>query len=109
MMKFPALKFLANVDAHIEVNDGTDENGAPNVVDEFVVGCRFEQSNSVVHTKEGTKVTLRAKVFIFEGFEKCPNEMTGFCTVDKVKYDVANVSKKRNPDGSIQHIVLELM
>ena len=29
--------------------------------------------------------------------------------IDEIKYDIANVSKKRNPDNSVHHIVLELI
>lgn len=108
-MKLPVTKFLANEDANIQIANGTDENGALNIVDKVDVKVRFEQSNSVVYTKEGTKVTLKAKLFMFEKFDKIPDDASGFCTINNIKYDIVNSSKKMNPDGSVNHIVLELI
>lgn len=103
-------KFLATESAAIEIAGGTDENGALKIVSTFDVKCRHQQSNSVVYTKEGTKVTLKGKAFIFEQFELFPdNDASGFCTIGGIKYDMVHSSKKRNPDGSVNHIVLELI
>ena len=108
-MKFQVPKYLALANAHVQISNGTDENGALKVENEFDVGCRLQQSNSVTYTKEGTKVTLKAKLFVFEKFDNFPDDTSGFCTVDGVKYDIVNSSKKRNPDNSVNHIVLELV
>lgn len=108
-MKLPVPKYLATASAIVQIADGTDENGALDIIDNFDVKARLEQSNSVVYTKEGTKVTLKAKLFIFEKFEKFPDDASGFCTVNDIKYDIVNTSKKRNPDNSVHHIVLELV
>lgn len=108
-MGLPVPKFLARTSASIQIVSGTDENGAPNVVSEFNVNCRSEQSNAVAFTKEGRDVPLKSKVFIFEKFESFPDEIAGFCTINSVRHDIVNGSKKLNPDGSINHIVLELI
>ena len=108
-MKLPVPKFLATASAVVQIADGTDENGALNIVNSVEVNARLEQSNSVVYTKEGVKVTLKAKLFIFEKLEEIPNDTSGFCIVDGDKYDIINTSKKRNPDNSVHHIVLELV
>ena len=108
-MKLPVPKYLATASAIVQIADGTDENGALNIVKEIDVKARLEQSNSVVYTKEGTKVTLRAKLFIFEKFDEIPDDALGFCIVNEIKYDIVNASKKRNPDNSVHHIVLELV
>lgn len=110
-MKLPVPKFLATGSAEVQIADGTDENGALNIVKKVDVKARLEQSNAVVYTKEGTKVTLRAKLFIFEKFDEIPDGTLGYCTVEGIgiKYDIVNTSKKRNPDNSVHHIVLELI
>ena len=109
-MKLPVPKFLATASANIQIANGTDENGALNIVSSVDdVGCRLEQSDEVVYTRDGTKVTLRAKLFIFDKFEEIPDDAHGLCTVGGNKYDIANTSKKRNPDNSVNHIVLELI
>lgn len=109
MMKLPTLSFLTKEEVKIEVSDGTDENGALDIKKSFEVKARFEQSNSVIYTKEGTKVSLRGKLFIFEKLDEFPDDMSGFCTIDETKYDIVHASKKRNPDNSVNHVVLELI
>lgn len=108
-MKLPVPKFLAKTPSHIEITNGTDENGAANVTSEFDVNCRHESSNAVIFTKEGREVPLKAKAFIFEEFENFPDDITGFCTIGTIRYDIANGSRKLNPDGSVNHIELELI
>ena len=108
-MKLPVPKFLATASAVVQIADGTDENGALNIVKKVDVKARLEQSNAVVYTKEGTKVTLRAKLLIFENLDEIPDNASGFCTVEGIKYDIVKTSKKRNPDNSVNHIVLELV
>lgn len=108
-MKLPTPKFLAKEDAKVQISEEIDENGALKVTKEFDVKSRLEQSNDVIYTKEGTKVSLRAKLFVFEKFDEFPDDAKGFCVVSNEKYDIAHTSKKRNPDSSVNHIVLELM
>lgn len=108
-MQLPIPRFLATASATISIADGTDENGALKIVDEFSVKARLEQSSSVIYTKEGTKVSLKAKLFVFEKFDRIPDDAHGFCTVGNTKYDIANTSKKWDPDNTVHHIVLELI
>lgn len=108
-MRLPVPKFLATEGAKIQIADGTDENGVLKVVNEFDVKCRFEQGNFVAYTKEGEKLTLKGKTFIFEKLDAFPDDTEGYCTIDEITYDIVHASKKRNPDGSINHIVLELI
>ena len=108
-MRLPVPKYLATARAVVKIADGTDENGALNIVKEVDVSARLEQSNSVIYTKDGTKVTLKAKLFIFDKLDEIPNDVSGFCIVEGNTYDIANTSKKRNPDNSVHHIVLELI
>ena len=51
-MKLPVPKFLATASADVQIADGTDENGALNIVKKVDVKARLEQSNVVVYTKE---------------------------------------------------------
>lgn len=108
-MKLPTPKRLATKDIKVQIANGTDENGVLNIVDVFDVKCRFEQSNSVAYTKEGEKLTLKGKAFIFEKLEKFPDDASGLCTVGEIQYDIVHSSKKYDPYGSINHIVLELI
>ena len=108
-MRLPVPKFLATTESIIQFSDGTDENGDLKIIEEVNVKCRFEKSNSVAYTKEGVKVALQAKVYIFEKFDKFPDEVSGLCTAQNCTYDICTAKRLFNPDGSIHHIVLELI
>ena len=109
-MKLPVPKFLATTDAKIQIASGTDENGVLIITDEINnMKVRLEKGNSSTYTKEGNKIRLQAKIFIFEKFDKFPEEVIGQCTIDNCKYDIVNAKRLFNPDGSIHHIVLELI
>lgn len=109
-MKLPVPKFLAVNQAHIKLASETDENGALKITSEFDVQCRFQEGRTVAYTKEGNKIFLKGKAFILGGFcNLTEDDILGFCTIEGVEYDILSGSKKYNPDGSINHIVLELM
>lgn len=108
-MRLPTPKFLASKEISVQIGQGTDENGALKIDDKFDVKGRVEQNNSVIHTKDGTKVSLKAKAYIFSQLDKFPNDTSGTCTIDDVTYEIVNTSKKLCPDGSVHHIVLELI
>lgn len=111
-MKLPVPKFLAVTNITIELSDGLDENGSHKIVSTFDVGCRFEESHSVVYTNEGKKTTLSGKAFIFEKLDKFPNnpnDIVGRCKVRDGEYHISQAIRMLNPDGSVNHIVLGLM
>lgn len=108
-MKLPTLKGLATSHANVEISNGTDENGSVTVEKEIPCDCRVEQRNDVVALKDGRQVTVLMKVFIFDKLDEFPDNILGFCTLFNYRYDIAKGSIKRNPDGSVNHIVLELM
>lgn len=109
-MRLPTLRRLASKDVHVQIGDGsTDENGAVKISEEFDVKAKVEYGSTVIHTKEGTKVTLKAKAFIFDQLDKFPSQASGSCTIDGITYEIVNANKKFCPDGSAHHIVLELL
>lgn len=108
-MKLNRPKFLATENVIIEIADGTDENGALNIVSVVETKARVESTNSIVYTKEGVKTTLKQKLFIFDRFDKIPDCASGFCTVNNIKYDVAFTAKYKNPDGTMNHVLMGLM
>lgn len=111
LMKLPSLNYLATASAIVQIADGTDENGAPKIVKEIQCDCRVEQENKTVYLKDGRQVTLMMKLFIFDKLDEFPTleKISGFCTIFNYKYDIAIVKILLNPDGSRNHIVLELM
>ena len=103
-------KFLAKSDLLIKIAEGYDENGSLKIAKEVMVKARHQSDCSTVYTKDGHKITLRAKVFIFENFDELYEGMTGQCIMGTdVEYDIVNASRKTNPDGTTNHYVLELV
>ena len=108
-MRLSVPKFLAKDDIVVKVADGYDENGSPKISETIEVKARVEKKSTTIYNKEGNKVTTKARAFIFEKLESFPDELSGFCTVGEESYDIAMLSKLKNPDGSTNHIVMELI
>lgn len=105
----PTLSFLADTSLSITLTNGIDRDGAPIPTSEFAVLSRLNKANSRVNTKDGQKFTLTAKAFIFERFDMFPDNIQGACTDGITTYQIIKGNKSKNPDGSINHIVLELV
>lgn len=108
-MKLPTLKHLATESIEVKIANGTDENGSPKISKTVSCKCRAEQTSEIVYLKDGRKVTLLMKLFIFDKLDEFPTEFSGFCTIFNYTYDIAAVRRLLNPDGSLNHIELRLM
>lgn len=108
-MKLSVPSFLAKKEIDLKLFNGTDANGENIIAVELSVGCRLELANGTTYTKEGKRVPLSGKVFIFDKLGSFPDEVSGTCKIGTVNYDIAKASVKHNPDGTVNHIVLELM
>ena len=103
-------KFLANKTISLVFNsEDTDENGEEKIIGEISTKCRMQKDDGTAYLADGKKADLRAKVFVFDELDKFPDEIFGECTIDGTKYQIAKASKMANPDGTINHVVLELM
>lgn len=108
-MKLPTLKHLAKKSAIVQIADGTDENGSLKIVKEIPCNCRVEQQNKTIYLKDGRQATLMMKLFIFEKLDEFQEDASGYCTIFNYKYDIAAIKTCLNPDGSKNHVVLELI
>lgn len=101
--------FLAKENVTITLTNGIDENGSPKKVSEFTVKGRVEEANAVIFETDGKKVQLSRKVFIFESLDNFNDKVEGTCLIDKSSFKIYNSKRLKNPDGSLNHVVLELM
>ena len=108
-MKLYTPKHLATIQAAIEFADGTDENGNIKCLSYAVVNGRLESSNSIAYTQDGRKVSLSAKLFIFEQTHLFSLKTEGKCKIGDTEFLIANVTIRMNPDGSVNHVVLGLI
>lgn len=102
------IRKVANSKAHVQLGNKFDENGELEIIKEFDVKARKESSNSTVYTREGVRVNLKKKLFIFESLAEFKGMDHGFCTIDEERFDIATIKTLLNLDGTINHIVLEL-
>lgn len=106
-----SLDFLATDKMDIVFFGEINEDGENEVIGHLDnVSCRVQNHNGTAYSKDGKEVKLSLKVFIFESLESFPDDkISGQCTIGKVVYDIYCGSIYKNPDGTINHIVLELM
>lgn len=102
-------KFLAKTPIIIKVSDGLDENGDMKILTEVSTKAKVEDTNTVVYTPDGGKSVLKKKAFVFDQISGLPAGLSGKCIVDNASYEIFSARLLRNPDGTRNHFVLELM
>lgn len=109
-MKLPTPKFLANQLIQIEFHDDkTDVNGNNVVLSSLEVMCRYQESNETSYLKDGKKVRLVGKAFVFDKLDEFPEKIIGKATIGTDSHEVFKGERFKNPDGSVNHIVLEMV
>jgi len=109
-MKLSGLPGLTKTSVKIDLtSSNTDKNGSNVAHNSFNTDVRFEDSNFVTYTTEGKKVTAKQKVFTFNHLNDFPEKVTGFVTSGTTRYEIVGCTKLRNPDSTLNHIVLELI
>lgn len=101
--------FLAKQDVTIKITDGTDMNGVENVTNEINVEARVQTTNTFTYTVKGQKVALQAKVFLFNKLEIFNCNVTGKCIINVNEFAINRIRILYNPDGTKNHVVLELI
>lgn len=108
-MRLSVPSFLATKNAEVSFSNGTDENGQLVYTNTIDIHCRNESCDETVYLPDGKKMNVTEKLFIFEKLELFPEKIEGTCNLEGHMYNILKGSKKRNPDGTINHIVLELV
>lgn len=109
-MKLPTPKFLAKQLIVIEFYDSkTDENGESITLSQIEVMCRYQESDETSYLSNGKKVKLVAKAFVFDKLDEFPEKIIGKVTVGTDSHEIFKGERFKNPDGSANHIVLEMI
>lgn len=109
-MKLPIPKNLLQLtDTHITLFSGTDENGENIPYVEFDTKCRVELNTSISYNKEGKQIRSKGKAFVFDHCKMFSKSDNGSVTVNDLSYEILNHKFRCNPDGTINHVELELM
>ena len=109
-MKLTTPKLLAKQPIVIEFYDSkTDENGESITLSQIKVMCRYQQSDETSYLPNGKKVKLVAKAFVFDKLDEFPEKIIGKVTVGTDSHEIFKGERFKNPDGSANHIVLEMI
>ena len=112
-MKYPCLipKSVCKTDIKVVIyKEGLSETGAPLIATEKELKCNYQDKAYIKMTAEQKIVTLGAKAY-FPG-DICPELPTisdGSVTVFGVDRAIYQGTKARNPDGTVNYTLLELI
>jgi hypothetical protein len=111
-MKFPYLKNWDNNPFYVEITDGIDDNGAPKVVTTYTGLCNFSEKSKTIRDKDGQWVQLNASLMIGKDIAPEVPVLVGHVYLPDSngrQWKIWKGSRVRNPDGTVNHTVLELM
>ena len=112
-MKYPSLvpKSMCRTDVKVVIyKEGVSETGAPLIAAEKELKCNYQDKSYTKMTAEQKIVALGAKAY-FPG-DICPELPTisgGTATVFGVDRTIYQGTKARNPDGTVNYTLLELI
>lgn len=108
-MRLPYPIFLDRVDAVIEITDGLNSDGVPNIVDTITTKVTFNERPKQRYDNDGKTILLQGKILVVGDISPTTKTLDGTVLIDDVSYKISKGIRCRNPDGTIHHTELELM
>lgn len=108
-MKLPYPKSLDITPITVEMTNGINSDGEPNVDLVYEGKCRLVETTKTLRDADGKLIQLVAVAYIGCDIAPSKNLVSGSVTIFGNKFKIHNVSRPRNPDGSVHHTKLELM
>lgn len=112
-MKWPQLvpERLCKTDCHVTLyGEGVTEDGAPVVLLDADLKCNYQDKAKKVFTKEQKLVQITGSAyFCCDIAPDTPTICGGEFTVHGVKREIYQGTKARNPDGSVNYTLLEVV
>lgn len=112
-MNYPCLvqKRLCKTNVHLSIEqEGVDKYGDPLETMELDLKCNYQDKGKTVLTAEKKLITLNGMAY-FPG-DICPSLSLitgGTIEVNGVKRDIYQGTKARNPDGTVNYTLIEVM
>lgn len=112
-MRYPKLvpDYLCKTDIDVTIyGEGITEDGAPEKHPLGKLKCNYQDGAKTILTKEQKRVKISGTAF-FNG-DICPEAAiisAGQVEIFGVKRDIAQGTKARNPDGTVNYTLLELI
>lgn len=89
--------------------EGIDEDGAPVEGASWSGECNWQDVAGTVYTRDRVEVEVGARLYIDgDPFPSVPFIEGGTVTVSGEEREIAKGSKARNPDGTVNHVRLDL-
>lgn len=104
-------KRLCTTDCRVKLyGEGVNEDGAPMVLLDAELKCNYQDKAKTVYTKEQKLVTITGTAY-FNGdiAPKLPVISAGEFSIFGVIREIQQGTKARNPDGSVNYTVLEVV
>ena len=108
-IKLPYPAFLDVTDITVNLTDGIDGNGEPNIVDTFEGKCRLFEKAKTVRDPDGKLIQLEGRVTIGCDISPSVNVLEGNVIIAEREMKIYKGKRPRNPDGTVNHTVLELI
>lgn len=107
-MRYPCLipKAMCKTDIHLVISrEGVDEDGAPITAFEADLKCNYQDGGRTVltPTQEYVKITGSA-YFIGDICPEIPNITEGYAVIHGIRREIADGTKNRNPDGTVNNV-----
>lgn len=110
---YPCLvpKFMCKTPIHIEIEpEGLNEYGEPLDSIEIDTKCNYQDKAKTIYTKEKKEVKVTGSAYIPGDIApQLPTISGGTAKIFGVERRIASGTKARNPDGTVNYTVLELM
>lgn len=72
--------------------------------------CRFVEKTKIIINQDGKKVELIGKVILLGDIAPNIKKISGGqVRINETEYEIYQVSRPRNPDGTVHHTTLELV
>lgn len=110
-MKYPKLVRMANTPCTVEIDaEEVGRYGARTHTVKIEAKCNYQSGGFTKVTADKQIITLSAKAY-FDGdiAPDIPEITAGKCNVLGVSRDIYKGTKARNPDGSVNYTLLELV
>lgn len=111
-MKLPYLASWDKTPITVNVTDPLNpinDNGGQNYLLEWEGKCNFTGTSKTVRMKDGSWVNLGGVVTIKGDIAPQYEAITGTASVGGIPRNIHSSNKVLNPDGSVNHIRLELL
>jgi len=92
----------------IVITQGLGSGGAPSVVETKTTKCNFSEKSKIKYSSEGESTRIVGSLTFRGDVASSTPILAGNVTINGAVFKIFSGSRVRNPDGTINHVKLEL-